>query len=304
MSAEPQYKTAFACAPLVYVNGEYLPAQDAKISIFDRGFLLADGVYEVTAVLHGQLIDYAPHIARLKRSLKELGMDMPCSEDELQAIHRHLIEKNGIDEGLIYLQVTRGSENGRNFPFPQDAKPSLVLFAQSVELSEDPKADTGVALASVPDIRWERRDIKSVALLAQVLAKQEAKSRGAFEAVMTQDGYVTEGGSSSLGFVKPDGGIVLRPLSNAILPSITRQAITKLAEQTGVPIEERLFTLDEMMNAAEVFMASATALVMPVVMIDDQRIGGGQPGPVVRKLRALYFEMADQQAREQSDAWS
>jgi D-alanine transaminase len=304
MSASPQHKTAFASAELVYVNGEYLPAADAKISVFDRGFLFADGVYEVTAVVDGCLIDYAPHIARLKRSLNELGMAMPCSEDELQKIHLELIARNGTKEGLVYLQVTRGAEQGRNFPFPEDATPSLVMFSQSADLVNDPKAETGVALASFEDIRWARRDIKSVALLPQVLAKQAATSRGAFEAVMTQDGYVTEGGSSSLGFVKEDGTIVLRPFSNAILPSITRQAVTKLADQSGVEIEERLFTLDELMSATEVFMASATALVMPVVKIDDQRIGGGQPGPVVRRLRALYFEMAEQQVREQSDAWS
>lgn len=291
-------------SPMVYVNGDFLPADQAKISIFDRGFLFADGVYEVTAVLKRCLIDYAPHMERLKRSLRELDMAMPCSDDELERIHRQLIEMNGMDEGTIYMQVTRGDEGCRNFPFPEGAKSSLVLFTQPVNLSSDPKAETGVFLASMDDIRWARRDIKSVALLAQVLAKQEAKARGAHEAVMLQDGYVTEGGSSALGFVKGDGTIVLRPFSNAILPSITCQAVTKLADQSGVAVEERLFTLEEMMAADEVFTASATSLVTPVVKIDDQRIGGGQPGPVARRLRALYFEMAEQQIHEQADAWS
>lgn len=294
--------------PTAFVNGDYCPLDQAKISILDRGFLFADGVYEVTAVLKGQLVDFLPHIERLNRSCRELGLPQPWSIDELTSIHRELIKQSGLTEGLIYLQVTRGMEEKRNFPFPADTKPSLVMFTQEGQLYGNPMAETGVALASFDDLRWERRDIKSVALLAQVLAKQAAKAAGAFEACMIEDGYVTEGGSSTIGFVKADGGLVLRPLSNAVLPSITRQAALTLAEQTGIPVEYRLFTLDELKEAAEVFMASATSFIMPVTKIDEALIGQGnyhgKPGPVVMRLRDLYFEAAEEQVVQQSSTWS
>ncbi|MCW8841865.1 MAG: aminotransferase class IV, partial [Rhodobacteraceae bacterium] len=214
----------------VYVNGEYLPEEEATVSIFDRGFLMADAVYEVTSVLGGKLIDFEGHAVRLKRSLDELDMAEPCSKDELLAIHRKLVEANGIDEGLVYLQVTRGSDGDRDFVFPsEDTKPTLVLFTQSKPgLADNPAAKTGAKVISIEDIRWGRRDIKTVQLLYPSMGKMMAKKAGADDAWMVEDGYVTEGTSNNAYFVK-DGKIVTRPLSTDILHGITRMAVLRMA---------------------------------------------------------------------------
>ncbi|MEM8878216.1 MAG: D-amino-acid transaminase [Pseudomonadota bacterium] len=276
---------------IAYVNGEYLPLEWAKISVLDRGFLFADGVYEVTAVLDGKLADYPGHVRRLHRSLGELGMALPCSDDELLEIHRELTVRNTLTEGAIYLQVTRGAAD-RDFTFPDDASPSLVLFTQKRALKEPEIAKTGYKVKTVPDIRWARRDIKSVALLAQVLAKQTAKEAGCQEAWMIQDGHITEGGSSTAFIITKAGEIVTRPLSNDILPGITRQSIMSLAQEHNLTVSERLFTRDEALDAAEAFVTAATALVMPCVEIDGQPIGDGKPGPHVTRLRQLYIDNA------------
>ena len=276
---------------IAYVNGDYVPIEDAKISVLDRGFLFADGVYEVTAVLGGKLADYAGHVKRLHRSLGELQMDMPVSDDELLAIHRELVKRNNLDQGGVYLQVTRGAAD-RDFVFPKGVKPSLVMFTQARELCDVPAARTGYKVKSVPDIRWTRRDIKSVALLAQVLAKQAAAADGCNEAWMVEaGGVVTEGGSSNAYIVK-DGKIITRPVSNSILSGITRASVLQLAKERGMEIEERAFTIEEAYAADEAFVTAASTFVMPVVEIDGKQVGGGQPGPAVRRLHEIYIDHA------------
>lgn len=274
----------------VHVNGEYLPENQGKVSIFDRGFLFADGVYEVTAVVGGKLVDYDPHMERLARSLGELRIGWPCSKDELKTMHLEMIRRNGLDEGIIYMQVTRGSAD-RDFRFPKDARPTLIAFTQVMKLVDNPNAVTGVKAVTIPDIRWQRRDIKTVMLLASVLGKQAAFEQGGNEGWMVEDGFVTEGTSSNAYIVK-DGKVITRPLSNSILAGCTRRALLRLAKEHGVEIEERKFTVNEAYAADEAFLTSASQFVMPIVEIDGRRIGGGQPGPVTRRLRGFYLEEA------------
>jgi D-alanine transaminase len=280
---------------IVYVNGEFLPEADAKVSVFDRGFLFADGIYEVSAVIAGRPIDNNAHHARLRRSCGEIGLAVPWSDEDLTAIQQELITRNKVDEGGVYMQVTRGSAD-RDFAFPKEAHPSLVMFTQARSITDTPLARTGIRVITVPDLRWKRRDIKSVALLAQVLAKQAAAEAGAQEAWMVEDGFVTEGGSSTSWIVTADRKLISRPLSKAVLPGITRAAVLKLlaeeAKAEGLVFEERAFTVDEALAASEAFITSASALVMPVVEIDGERVGGGQPGPVSRRLREIYIDTA------------
>jgi len=275
----------------VYVNGEYLPETEAKVSIFDRGFLFADAVYEVTSILDGKLIDFEGHAVRLERSLKELDMASPCSKDELLEIHRKLVELNDINEGLIYLQVSRGSDGDRDFVFPSaDTKPTLVLFTQNKPgLADSDASRKGAKVISIEDIRWGRRDIKTVQLLYPSMGKMMAKAAGADDAWMIEDGHVTEGTSNNAYFVK-NGTIVTRPLSNDILHGITRKAVLRMAEEAQMKIEERLFTIDEAKEADEAFTTSASAFVMPVVEIDGQQLGDGTPGPIAKRLREIYLE--------------
>ena len=275
---------------VVYVNGSYVPEEQGKISIFDRGFLFADGIYEVTAVVSGRLVDYDAHMERLERSLREIRMDWPCSKEELKAMHLDMVKRNRLDEGWIYMQITRGSAD-RDFKFPKDVKPTLIAFTQAKKLVDNPDAVRGVSVITVPDIRWARRDIKSVMLLAPVLGKQAAHEAGAFEAWMVEDGKVTEGTSSNAYIVK-DGKVITRGLSNSILAGCTRRALFRLAKEKGVTIEERAFTPDEAYAADEAFLTSASNFVMPIVEIDNKRMGGGQPGPVTRKLREMFLEEA------------
>ena len=276
---------------IVYVNGDFVPEEEAKVSIFDRGFLFADGVYEVTSVLEGKLIDNAAHLARLKRSLSELSMKAPASGEEITAIQEELIKRNNIQEGTVYLQVTRGAAE-RDFSYPQDATPSLVMFAQSKSLINSEKAETGISVASVPDIRWKRRDIKTVGLLPASMAKQAAADAGADDAWMIEDGFVTEGSSNNAYIVTQKGVIVTRHLGTEILPGITRKAVLKLAQQTQIKIEERPFTIEEAYEAREAFITSASTFVWPVVTIDGRTIGDGRPGPMTQKLRQIYIETA------------
>jgi D-alanine transaminase len=274
----------------VFVNGHYLPESEGKISIFDRGFLFADGVYEVTAVVNGKLVDYGPHMERLDRSLRELRMAWPCSKDELKAMHLEMVKRNALTEGIIYMQVTRGAAD-RDFKFPKESKSTLIAFTQAMKLVDNPNAVTGVKVVTTPDIRWARRDIKTVMLLAPVLGKQDAYEKGAHEAWMVEGGVVTEGTSSNAYIVK-DGKVITRGLSNSILAGCTRRALFRLAQDHGIVIEERSFTPDEAYAADEAFLTSASQFVMPIVEIDGRRIGGGQPGPVVRKLRELFLQEA------------
>jgi D-alanine transaminase len=275
---------------IVYVNGDYLPEEDAKISIFDRGFIFADGIYEVSAVIGGRLVDCEAHLARLERSCGEIKLPLPWSRAELVAIHQELIAKNGLDEGGVYLQVTRGAAD-RDFPFPKEATPSLVLFTQARNVTNAPAAKTGIKVVTCPDIRWERRDIKSVALLAQVLAKQYAAEQGAAEAWMLEGDTVTEGGSSTAWIVK-GRTLISRPLSQKVLAGITRKAVLAFLAESGFTFEEREFTLTEALDAEECFITSATSLVMPVVSIDGHTIHNGAPGPTALRLREIYLDFA------------
>lgn len=273
---------------IVYVNGAYVPEEAAKISVFDRGFLFADGIYEVTAVLDGRLVDFAGHLARLHRSLGALDMPAPVDDAELEAIHRALLVRNGLEQGLIYLQVTRGAAD-RDFAYPAVVTPSLVMFTQARDVAESSAARTGLKVITVPDIRWARRDIKTVQLLAPSMCKMMAKAAGADDAWMVEDGFVTEGTSNNAYIVTADGLIVTRGLSEAILHGITRAAVLEYAREAQMGIEERAFTPDEAKAAAEAFVTSATAFVTAVVEIDGTRIGEGRPGPVARRLREIYL---------------
>lgn len=275
----------------VFVNGAFVDAKDACVSVFDRAFLFADAVYEVSAVLGGSLVDNAAHLARLRRSLGELRIPMPCGEDELVRIQRELVARNALDEGMVYMQVTRGSAD-RDFKFPVGATPTLVMFTQARPLIDDPAAKRGISVITVADIRWRRRDIKTTALLAASLAKQQAVEAGADDAWMVEDGYVTEGSSNNAHIVTADGVIVTRHLGSEILHGITRAAVLELSRREGLTVEERPFTVDEAKAAAEAFVTSATAFVTPVVRIDGADIGSGKPGEVARALRRCYIEMA------------
>jgi D-alanine transaminase len=278
---------------IVFLNGSFVPFEEAKISVMDRGFLFADGIYEVAAVLDGRLVDNEAHLARLDRSLGEIRIANPYSAAEWTRLEEELVRRNNLTEGLVYMEVTRGAAE-RDFGFPAaNTAPTVVMFTQPKNIRRSPLAETGITVITVPDLRWKRRDIKSVGLLGQVLAKQAAVEAGAGDAWMIEDGFVTEGSSSTAFIITADGRIITRPLSNAILPGITRVAVMKLAGEAGLTVEERLFRLEEAHAAQEVFMTSASSIVMPVVSIDGQPIGGGKPGPLARRLRALYFEMVE-----------
>lgn len=276
---------------IVYVNGSYLPEAEAKVSVFDRAFLFGDGVYEVTAVLEGRLVDFEPHLSRLDRSLKEIGLAAPLDHDALRGLHAELVARNRIEEGVVYLQITRGSAD-RDFAYPESAAPNVIAFTQSRKLIANPYAATGVKVVTIPDLRWKRRDIKSTSMLAQAMGKQEAKAKGAYEAWMVEDGRVTEGTSSSAFILDQDGVIRTQPLGHHILPGVTRRAVLRLAALEGVSLQERPFSVAEALAAREAFMTAASAFVLPVVEIDGVTIGDGRPGPMARKFRALYIEEA------------
>ncbi len=276
----------------VFVNGEYLPEEEAKISIFDRGFLMADGVYEVTSVLDGKLIDFAGHAKRLARSLAELDMAAPVTEDELLEINRELVARNDIVEGMVYLQVTRGSAGDRDFAFPDpdEVPSSIVMFTQSKPgMADSPQAKVGISVISIEDIRWGRRDIKTVQLLYPSMGKMMAKKAGADDAWLVEDGFVTEGTSNNAYIVK-DGKIITRALSSDILHGITRAAVLRFAAEAQMAVEERNFTIAEAQAADEAFFTSASAFVMPVVTVDGQAVGTGVPGPVATRLREIYLD--------------
>ncbi|RMC31997.1 D-amino-acid transaminase [Paracoccus alkanivorans] len=275
----------------VYVNGEYLPEDQAMVSVFDRGFLMADAVYEVVSVLDGKLLDFAGHMARLTRSLDALSMDDPLTEDEYLEAHRQLVQRNGITDGLIYLQVSRGNPGDRDFVYPpKGTRPTVVMFTQAKPgLADAPAAKTGWQIISIEDLRWGRRDIKTVQLLYPSMAKMEAKARGADDAWLVEDGKVTEGTSNNAYIVK-DGRIITRELSHDILHGITRAAVLRFAREAQMQVEERSFTLAEAQAADEAFVTSASSFVMPVVGIDGTPVGSGAVGPVATRLREIYLE--------------
>ncbi|MFX4299452.1 MULTISPECIES: D-amino-acid transaminase [Roseobacteraceae] len=276
----------------VYVNGDYLSEDEAKVSIFDRGFLMADGVYEVTSVLDGKLIDFDGHAVRLQRSLDELDMKNPISKEDLLEVHRELVRVNEINEGMIYLQITRGAPSDRDFAFPdpETVPCTVVLFTQNKPgLAANPVAQKGIKVISIEDIRWGRRDIKTVQLLYPSMGKMMAKAAGVDDAWMVKEGYVTEGTSNNAYIVK-GGKIITRPKTNDILHGITRAAVLRFAEEAQMTVEERNFTIEEAQDADEAFITSASAFVMPVVEIDGAQIGDGKPGSVAPRLREIYLE--------------
>ena len=276
---------------IVFLNGDYLPAEEAKISIFDRAVNFGDAIYEVAGVLDGKLIDFEHHMQRYFNSLDKLAIDSPLEQQQILEAFRKLVELNQLDEGLVYMQVTRGAAE-RDFVWPENIEPTVFMFTQPKASVENKAAEAGVTLASTADIRWARRDIKSVNLLAQVLAKKVAADAGAYEALMVDaDGYVTECGSTSFYIVK--GELILtRPLSNDILPGVTRRAVVTLCNKHGLRLVENRFTLDEALNADEAFISGASSYILPVVKIDDRQISSGKPGDLTRKLRQIYIDHA------------
>ena len=276
---------------IVYVNGDCVKESKATISIFDRGFLMSDAVYEVSAVIDGKMLDNLAHLKRLARSLGELNMAMPLPLAELIAVQEKLIADNKLQEGVIYLQVTRGTAE-RDFVFDPKMQPTLVMFTQEKKLRDDPAAKKGLRVMTQPDIRWARRDIKTTQLLAQSLAKMIAKTEGFDDAWLVEHGYVTEGSASNAWIIK-DHTLITRPPSHEILNGITRQALLKIAADMGLAVEERKFTVAEAQQADEAFVTGAGAMVMPVVAIDAVTLGDGKPGKLTQTLRASYLDALD-----------
>lgn len=274
---------------IVYVNGEWVDEVNAQISVFDRGFTFADAIYEVTAMVGGKLIDFEGHAARLARSLASLNIPCPVTRDELLALHREIAERNNFTDGAIYLQISRGAED-RDFIYSPNLTPTFVMYTQARNVLDNPKWQTGIGVISMPEGRWVNRQIKTVQLLYSSLAKMEAHERGAEDVLFIEDGKVTEAGSSNAYIVTKDGVVVTRELSNALLHGITRASLMDIARKAQIKVEERAFTIEEAKNAAEVFLSSATALIMPVVAIDGEPVGTGMPGPLTARLRELYIE--------------
>ncbi|ATB69385.1 D-alanine aminotransferase [Sulfurospirillum diekertiae] len=279
---------------IVFLNGDFCKEEDAKVSIFDRGYLFGDGIYEVVPVINGKVIDKAPFFERFEGSMSKIGLKAPFCKTEIITILDTLIAKNDLVEGGIYMQVTRGVAP-REFYFPENTPTTFMAFTFKKEVINHPLAEIGVKVVSCADIRWKRRDIKSISLLGQVLAKEEVHQKGAYEGWMVEDGFVTEG-TSSAAFIIKNGVIITRPLSHSILPSIRRKVLMEITHTHGIKVEERLFSIEEALNADEAFMASATVFLLPIIEIDGKPIGSGKPGEMVKKLRALYVEAALKEA--------
>ncbi len=288
---------------IAYVNGRYLPQRSASVHIEDRGYQFADGVYEVFLVWNGVPVDYAPHIVRLKRSLSELRMREPMSPAALTVVMKEVIRRNHLNTGIVYIQVNRGVAS-RAHPFPNgDIKPSIVVTAKHFTGSSDDMAEQGAKVVTARDIRWERRDIKSVGLLANVLARQSASESKAYEAILvTGDGTVTEASASNAWIITADKTIVTHPTTNAILGGVTRATVKDLAKQAGYTVQERPFTLDEAKNAKEVFLTGTTTFVMPVAQIDDKPVGNGAGGLIALDLRQRYRRYID--SLDAATAWN
>jgi D-alanine transaminase len=276
---------------IVWLDGAFMPETEARVSVFDRGFLFADAVYEVTPVLDGRLVDEAGHRARLARSLAALRMESPVPLDGLPALMRELVSRNSLTEGVVYLQISRGAAD-RDFLFPKHATPTMAMFTQAKALRDTPAGREGLRVVTRPDWRWKRRDIKTTQLLAAVLMKQAARDEGFDDCWLVEDGFVTEGSSSNAWILSRDGRLVTRAVSPEILAGVTRAGVLALARESGLAVEQRPFTVAEAQNAAEAFVTAASSFVTSVVEIDGVSIGAGAPGPVAGRLRALCFEAA------------
>ena len=272
-----------------YLNDQIIVAEEAQISPFDRGFLFAHAAYEVTAVYGGQLIDADGHIARLERSLAGISIPMAWSGEEIIKRHEALLKRNGMTEGLIYLQVTAGAYGFRDFAGPDEIRPNFFMYCDARELIGE-VAQNGIAAITRPDTRWSRRDMKTTQLLSQALAYLQAREAGATTAWMVEDGYVTEAASANAWIVDTSGTLITRDLSRAILPGITRASVIDQLRTGGLSVEERRFTPEEVKTAAEAFTTSAGALIAPIVSLDGDKIGSGAPGPVTRRVQRIYYE--------------
>lgn len=279
----------------VFLNGEFIDKDSAKISIFDRGFIFGDGIYEVVPVINSIIVEKDGFWDRFQRSLNEISLNLPYTNDEFESILNNLIEINSLKEGGLYIQITRGVAP-RDFSFVKGVKPTIMAFAFSDSVLDHSAAKSGITIISTPDIRWKRRDIKSISLLGQCYAKNQATIAGADECFMVEDGYVTEAGSSSA-FIIQDGALITKPLSNEILPGIRRNRLLNLAKQIGLQIQERKFSMDEVYNADECFISAATIILLPVIKADGKAINGGKIGEYTIKLRELYKEILKAQAK-------
>ena len=277
---------------IAYVAGQYLPHRQAAVHIEDRGYQFGDGVYEVIAVTGGHLVDQERHLARLHRSLTELRINPPMSDAALKIVIREVIDRNGVDTGIVYLQVTRGVAP-REHAFPKAVKPVLVVTSRRSRPPDPRLARDGIAVITIPDIRWQRCDIKSVALVANVLGKQQAREASAYEAwQVDNDGQVTEGTSTNAWIVTADDIVITRAADHAILNGVTRAAILDIIRREGYRLVERSFSVEEAKAAREAFLTSTTADLLPVVRIDGAPVADGKPGPLSRKLREAYFDHA------------
>ena len=276
---------------IAYVNGRYLPFAVAGVHVEDRALQLGDGIYEVCNVIGGAMLDEEPHLDRMERSLRELGMAMPMSRAALKLVMREMIAKNRIANGFLYIQATRGAVKRDHIPPADGPRPTLIMTMRTQDLAAlGQRLEKGIAVATQPDIRWGRCDIKTVQLLPNLLAKQAARKAGAFEAwLVDKDGYVTEGSSTNAWIVDQEGTVITRDLSNAILPGVTRRIILQAMAEAQLKVVERKFTVAEALAAREAFLSSATGAAVPVVKIDGQTIGNGTPGVLTRRIRELYF---------------
>ena len=274
---------------VVYLNNEFVNEKEAKISIFDRGFLFADAVYEVTTVLDGELVGFREHLNRLKQSLLKLNYNFKIEEEKILWIHRKLIKENDLKDGLVYLQISRGVSE-RNFIYSKETEPTLVLFTQKESLLAPNRLNRKLKVMSVPDIRWQQRDIKTTQLLAASMMKTKAKEMGKDDAWMLEGEFITEGTSNNAFIIDNSGKLITRNLSHMILPGVTRAFLIKLAWELKIPVEERPFTLKEAYNASEAFITSATNFITSVVEIDDILIGKGTIGPITLRLRKRYLQ--------------
>ncbi|WP_169778137.1 D-amino-acid transaminase [Campylobacter curvus] len=270
----------------VFINGEFLPSKEAKVSAFDRGFIFGDGIYEVVPVINSRLVDREGFWHRFERSLDQIELKLPYDKEKFEEILYEIISRNALKEGGIYMQITRGAAP-RDFYFIENLTPSVFIFCYEASVIDNPLAKSGIEIVSVPDIRWKRRDIKSVSLLAQCYAKNEAHKKGAYEGFMVEDGYVTEGCSSSA-FIIKDKTLITKPLSNEILPGIRRKKLLNLAREVGLKVEQRKFSMQEVYDADEAFISAATLILLPVIKADGKLINGGRIGEFAPKLRELY----------------
>ncbi len=274
----------------VFLNGEYMPEADAKVSVFDRGFLMSDAVYEYTAVIEGRLLEFDHHLQRLQRSLDELDFDLQLDREELLFVHRELVRLNKVDVGGVYIQISRGATD-RDFAFPKGLTPTVMAFTQEMNFLDNPINDTGLKVMSVEDGRWARRDIKSVQLLYTSMVKSKAEAAGLHDAFFVKDGFVTEATASNA-FIVKDGKVITRQLSSDILHGVTRKVVLALAAENELTIEERPFSIQEAQDADEVFVTASPTFALPVVELDGKPIADAKPGPMTQKLRNLFLKEA------------